>query len=180
VNTNGPKAKRAPADVGTGWLERRVDSNPNGAPLLDWWLINSDGYSGSHYATFPPELVIPLVQAMTPYRVCRKCGQPSRRITSETTYERNGEPCEADAATFAGLQERRANVGHSTAVRDTIGWSDCGHDDWRAGHVLDPFAGSGTSLMVAHGHGRAVTGIDLDERNAWLIRDRLGMFLTVE
>jgi DNA modification methylase len=43
--------------------------------------------------------------------------------------------------------------------------------------VLDPFAGSGTTLQVATGHGRDAIGIDLDERNVDLARDRVGMFL---
>jgi DNA modification methylase len=46
--------------------------------------------------------------------------------------------------------------------------------------VLDPFAGSGTTLEVATGHGRDAIGIDIDERNAELARARVGMFLTVE
>lgn len=48
------------------------------------------------------------------------------------------------------------------------------------GTVLDPFAGSGTTLAVATGHGRDAIGIDLDARNADLARARVGMFLTVE
>ena len=51
---------------------------------------------------------------------------------------------------------------------------------WRPGVVLDPFAGSGTVLAVATGHGRDAIGIDLDERNAHLAQERVGMFLTVE
>lgn len=59
--------------------------------------------------------------------------------------------------------------------------ADCGHDDWRRGVVLDPFAGSGTTLAVAVGHGRDAIGIDIDERNADLAVERVGpMFLTVE
>ena len=56
---------------------------------------------------------------------------------------------------------------------------DCGHDDYRRGVVLDPFAGSGTTLAVATGLGRDAIGIDIDERNADLARERVGMFLTV-
>lgn len=48
------------------------------------------------------------------------------------------------------------------------------------GMILDPFGGSGTTAMVATGHGRDCTLIDLDERNADLCRERVGMFLTVE
>jgi site-specific DNA-methyltransferase (cytosine-N4-specific) len=59
-------------------------------------------------------------------------------------------------------------------------WSDCGHDNYRPGLVLDPFAGTGTTLAVAHGHGRDAIGIDIDERSAELARDRVGpLFLEV-
>lgn len=58
-------------------------------------------------------------------------------------------------------------------------WTDCGHDTWRRGVVLDPFAGTGTTLAVAEGHGRDSIGIDLDRRNADLARERVGMFLEI-
>lgn len=63
--------------------------------------------------------------------------------------------------------------------RTTIGWSDCGHGTWRSGVVFDPFAGTGTTLAVAHGLGRSAIGCDLDARNADLARQRVGMFLEV-
>jgi hypothetical protein len=47
----------------------------------------------------------------------------------------------------------------------TLGWTDCGHDNYRPGVVLDPFAGTGTTLAVADCHGRDAIGIDIDERN---------------
>jgi hypothetical protein len=47
----------------------------------------------------------------------------------------------------------------------------------RAGRVLDPFCGSGTTLAVATGCGRDAIGIELYEHNAHLIRERVGMFL---
>jgi hypothetical protein len=59
-------------------------------------------------------------------------------------------------------------------------WTDCGHDDYRLGVVLDPFAGSGTTLAVANGNGRDAIGIDIDERNVELTQQRVGMFLSVE
>lgn len=50
---------------------------------------------------------------------------------------------------------------------------------WRPGIVLDPFVGSGTTMLVATGHGRDAIGVDLDGRNLHLARERLGMFLDV-
>lgn len=56
----------------------------------------------------------------------------------------------------------------------------CESGAYRAGMVLDPFAGTGTTLAVAHGHGRDAIGIDIDERNADLALDRVGpMFLEI-
>jgi hypothetical protein len=131
--------------------------DPNGAPPLDTWVIPTAPYKGSHYATFPPDLVVRPIKAMCPERVCRTCGEPSRRI-AETTNA----------------------IGEATGRRTwREGWTDCGHDDWRPGVTLDPFAGSGTVLAVATGHGRDAIGIDLDERNADLCRERVGMFLEV-
>jgi DNA modification methylase len=45
--------------------------------------------------------------------------------------------------------------------------------------VLDPFAGTCTTLAVASGRGVDSIGIDLDPRCARLARERVGMFLTV-
>lgn len=45
--------------------------------------------------------------------------------------------------------------------------------------MLDPFAGSGTTLAVASGMGRYSIGIDIDERDADLARERVGMFLEI-
>jgi DNA methylase len=166
----------------------RVNSNPAGAPPLDWWLINPVGYPGAHYAVYPPELCIRPILAMAPQRVCVTCGEPSRRIVGDTDYLKpDGHPHDFRGDGFESnesLANRRKVTGHDngnmTAVRPTVGWSDCGHGTWRPGHVLDPFAGSGTTLAVATGHGRTATGIDLDARNADLAQQRVGMFLTID
>ena len=87
-----------------------------------------------------------------------------------------------------------------TITRQTVDWTDCGCEPepgssrpdavsstgyqgntpgsrWRPGCVLDPFAGSGTTLAVAHGHGRSAIGIDIDPRNRDLALERVGMWL---
>jgi site-specific DNA-methyltransferase (adenine-specific) len=165
-------------------------NNPVGAPLLDWWEIPTAPYKGAHYATYPPGLVVPLVKSMCPQRVCVVCGQPSRRIT-ETTYEELRDVAQNHAEAKGQRSHQYENMdalgnpqkmkhGRAAVHKETLGWSDCGHDDYRHGTVLDPFAGSGTTLAVATGHGLEAIGIDLDSRNAELAYERIGMFLTVE
>ena len=160
-----------------------MPGNPAGAPPLDTWIIPTAPYKGSHYATFPPALVIKPVLSMCPERVCVVCGEPSRRIenvsgyTGANTWSRHG----TSAAEHTNVRGVENGGRPENAMRNTIGWTDCGaHEHYRSGVVLDPFAGSGTALAVATGHGRDAIGIDLDEANAYLAVERCGMFLTVE
>jgi hypothetical protein len=165
--------------------------NPSGAPPLDWWQVSTEPYSGSHYATWPRKLLDRPIRAMCPIHVCTTCGQPRRRIVGDVTYERHDARGLTVKSTAEAPPQFRARsddpmvkpqqdvLGHLTRNAVTVGWSDCGHDTWRNGIVLDPFAGSGTTLAVATGHGRDAIGIDLDERNAELARERIGMFLDI-
>ena len=157
------------------------ETSAGGAPPLDTWIIPTEPYKGSHYATFPSDLVVKPVAAMCPERVCVVCGAPSRRVTEDT-------PELADAkqrfkwvsgGLEKGLTKDAATRVDVSGARVTTGWTDCGHDSWRRGVVLDPFAGSGTTLAVATGHGRDAIGIDIDSANADLALERVGMFLTL-
>lgn len=166
--------------------------NPAGAPPLDWWKISPGGYEGSHYAVFPAELCRIPIEASCPRRVCRTCGEPSRRETEAThDKERNARV----RAAGGPVDSRRDGGASGFATTTTTGWSSCGcpgtdgirldgyhtGTGWRPGVVLDPFAGSGTTLMVATGRSRDAIGLDLDERNADLALDRVGpLLLTVE
>jgi site-specific DNA-methyltransferase (adenine-specific) len=162
-----------------------TNNHPAGAPPLDWWEIPTHAYPGSHYATFPPELCVRPIKAMCPQKVCRVCGVPSERITERTRFV-NGKPVTGsfndhsqDATAGMSAKDGDPSNGQNTVTHvETLGWSDCGHNNWRTGVVLDPFAGSGTTLSVATGHGRDAIGIDLDPRNYDLARERIGLFLS--
>ncbi len=56
----GPNASRN--DLGVSGF----GSNPLGVPPLTWWVINTSGYDGAHFATFPPELIVRPVIASCP------------------------------------------------------------------------------------------------------------------
>lgn len=181
--TNGPKRDADRSEVLTANYSQRVPSHPAGAPPLDWWKVSTEPYSGSHYATWPRKLLERPVKAMVPRRVCTVCGEPSRRI-AETT---NAVGHAVGRASWDGGTDG-IGAGHSgeisvhandsrvpdVAERRTIGWTDCGHNAWRLGIVLDPFGGSGTTLAVATGHGHHAIGFDLDDRNVDLARERVG------
>ncbi len=144
----------------------------SGAPPLDhWtdeydgdltWQINSQGSSLAHFAMWPAKLAERLVLSMCPAEVCRTCREPRRRIVDTVQVPSRGFP-ERKIAQPGTLME---NMRQRTEAQvSTLGWSDCGHDNYRHGRVLDAFAGTGTTLAVAEHHGRDAIGFDLDPRN---------------
>lgn len=140
------------------------------------WNISTRPYKGSHYAVYPPALCVRPIKTMCPERVCRTCGLPSRRIVD---HKREFSNVTETSGRQKGAKQDGALGADYEVTRETIGWSDCGHDDWRPGMVLDPFGGSGTTAAVATGHGRDCTLVDLDARNEDLCRERIGLFLEV-
>lgn len=184
--TNGPKQGADPSEVLAANYHQRIPSHPAGAPPLDWWEILTQGFKGSHYATWPMALCERPIKAMCPIKVCTVCGEPSRRIT-ERGEGHGGRAVKVNPGTREELNGRTTTqatgMHYDSANVLTTGWTDCecpGENRWRNGLVLDPFAGSGTTLAAATGHGRDALGIDLDERNADLARERVGMFLEVD
>lgn len=135
------------------------------APPLDYWELNVKRTKLHHFASYPGEVCRIPILSMSPQRVCRTCGEPSRRVMRTQCY-RDGEPIAGvRMGTVRGLAAE-TGISHTrfTTTRVTEGWSDCGHDDWRAGCVLDPFAGTGTTLAVADLLGRDAVGFDIDSR----------------
>jgi hypothetical protein len=78
-----------------------------------------------------------------------------------------------------GRSRAPQGVGHwrFATERQDLGWTSCGHDNYRPALILDPFAGSGTTGLVATGYGHDAVLIDIDERNAELAMERVGPFL---
>jgi hypothetical protein len=161
---------------------------PSSAPPLDWhtddldgdwlWKLATAPYPGSHYATYPLALPRRLVLAMCPQSVCTVCGWPRERINGTPSYVTNGgKPIRYDMSQTRladGVRQFGGNGDNSAhLIPTTLGFTDCGHDAYRPGHVVDPFGGSGTTAVAAALEGRDATLIDLDARNVDLVRRRL-------
>jgi SAM-dependent methyltransferase len=184
------QSQRTTLRLNEGQIGYYNEGHPAGAPPLDCWFDEADGddvwtiptqpYAGAHYATWPIRLASRLVNLMCPRQVCTVCGTPRRRITQADEATRLANRERTGFAVRDGRENGDATY-RSTAflpsAHTTLGWSDCGHDSYRNGITLDPFAGSGTTLAAASGLGRDSIGIDLDPRNLDLARARVGMFL---
>jgi len=135
-------------------LDRLAREGRAGHPLgrnpTDVWQLPRGRHVGGHYATFPESLVRRPILATAPAKVCTACNRPWRRSRRAVTF-------------LAGIAQTRPLVP-----------CGCGAPT-RPGVVLDPFAGSGTTLKVARELGRDALGIELHAGYAALARQRAGL-----
>jgi DNA modification methylase len=138
----------AKASAATNIGRHRAVGRPTGRNRRSVWLLATAPYRGAHFATFPPTLVGPCILAGTSHRGCCR---------------RCGAPWHRDRS----------------ASSDSWGPTcSCPITDPVASLVLDPFAGSGTTLMVAQRLGRNAVGIELNPAYEALVRRRCGGVIT--
>jgi DNA modification methylase len=146
------------------------------------WTVTTKPYSGAHFAVMPPDLVEPCILAGCPEQCCPVCGAGYERITAKQKRFESGSGRSGNA--IEGKQDLAASDTNSTPdIRmgpvvsvQTLGWSpacDCAASGTTPGAVLDPFAGSGTTLAVAAELGRSGIGCELNPEYIELAEQRI-------
>ena len=149
-----------------------TSSGANPRSVLD---VPTAPYKGAHYATFPPNLIAPLIRATCPRWACPVCGQGWSPVVEKG--EVTGIPGEGgDGYKLAKAQSARDD--HNIKGRSE-GWTPnhfipsnvksyrptCEHphtiEETVPGIVLDPFVGSGTTVQVAKQLLRRGIGLDI-------------------
>jgi len=153
--------------------------NPLGKNPGDVWIIATQPFPEAHFATFPPQLIEPLVELGCPRWICKKCKQPRSRIVK--TYYEPGKRYSNEKTLTEEAKKQGQNpgpqgmkYGRANAIRYTVGWTKCGCDaGWESGVVLDPFMGSGTVAVVATRLLRRWIGIEISEEYCQMTVNRL-------
>lgn len=152
------------ADMVKSLARAREEGRLRGKNPSDLWTIPTHPFPAAHFATFPMNLIEPIVKSASPEQVCASCGVPRVKLYESIPpdggykFERNV------GGRKDGFSSRMGKTEEITAQYTFIGFSNCGCGvEFVPGVVLDPFCGSGTALRVARKLGRSFIGIDIKE-----------------
>ena len=151
------------------------------------WSIPTESYPGSHFATYPRKLVEPCIKAGTSEKgCCPVCGAGWVREVDKELIATRGIVRDGGTVPHKPTNPRNdpldagSTWGHTGGVYGrynvtTTGWrSGCSHDAAPVpAVVLDPFVGSGTSIVVANALGRRGIGLDLSREYLGLAQRRI-------
>ncbi len=156
--------------------DRMGNGDGTGRNVRSVWQIATEPYPDAHFATFPVELARRCVVAGCAREVCRVCGKARERIVEREPNPQGingGEHREPARNGALGTRDRDPACEARIGLSETLGWSDCGHDDYRPGVVFDPFAGSGTTGVAALRNHREFVGIELNPEYAKMAETRI-------
>jgi len=167
------------------------ETSVDGRNLSNVWRVNMGQTTEKHYAVYPSVLCERPVVMTCPMFVCDTCGFCRERITEMIEYDEKREIAKSEVVDLfedgSQISKKTNRVfGKYTSFEDynpetskevsgrcdsgkvyvpkkpeTKGWTDCGHNNYKPGIVIDPFSGSGTTGEVALKCGRSYIGIDL-------------------
>ena len=172
-----------------------LPSNSSMSNPRNVWIINPKPFKGAHYATFPPELVrLPILAGTSEKGHCPKCGARWERVITKggkrITEAMINAGCDKDG-NYDGTSQKdyannKAQDASETKKRILKSMSAVYNYQWQPtcncglkpvpDIVLDPFCGSGTTVMVAKELGREAIGLDLSFQYLHTIaKERIGI-----
>jgi len=168
--------KRMPTDLVTG-VRPGSQTYPT-RNKRSVWTITTKPFRGSHFATFPEDLISPMIMAGTSEKgCCSKCGAPWERVVEHEKGEHNHNASQdqRERNSQSGGTESTTIGSGKQGYNKTTGWEPscaCGEETAPC-VVLDPFFGAGTVGVVAKKLGRAYLGVELNPDYITMANDRI-------
>ena len=158
----------------------KAEQQAGGSAMRNVLKVATHSFKGAHFATFPPKLVEPCIKAGTSEAgCCAQCGAGWVRVVKKA----DGKGAWLDHARDAEVGASRNSIpGGADHYRDyqpptTLGFRpacQCDIDEAAVPcTVLDPFAGSGTTGLVASRLGRAAVLVEISGDYARMARKRI-------
>jgi len=141
------------------------------------WTIPTKPNPEAHFATFPPDLVNPMIKSGCPEYFCKKCGKPREKIYDITYIHHssyNGDYSKGFGKLPAESKRGFKDVSYKNVKH--IGYSDCGCNmGFKSGVVLDPFTGTGNTLLTAWKLGRDYIGFEISKEYCEIANKKLSL-----
>jgi len=162
---------------GHDWSMDNGGKNPG-----DMWTVATANMSEAHFAVYPKKLCEKPVKAGCPKKVCSECRKPYVRVTEESVSFHSGSGKAGNTPKGKHKDRQEANSGEYDIRKgprknvDTLRFDSschCDTEETQKGVILDPFAGAGTTCLVARKFNRDYIGIELNEEYAEMARERI-------
>ena len=135
------------------------------------WKIPTKPNPEAHFATFPPNLVKPMIKSGCPEYVCKKCGKAREKIIErkkwKPTRKHEGKHYKdmLKVSESSAFNHREDWEKFKKENPDKFkGYTDCGcNAGFKPGIVLDIFAGTGTTCKTAFNLGRDYIGFEISK-----------------
>jgi DNA modification methylase len=155
--------------------------------IRDVWNITVQPYPDAHFATFPEKIPELCIKAGTSeWGGCPQCGSPWERVVEKVASTMNIRIRDASKEI---LDKKSGHGGRAKATKketdnygeevmgssQTLGFKptcECPDNEPIPCIVLDPFAGSGTTVLVARRLGRSAIAIDINPKYKKLAKER--------
>lgn len=131
------------------------------------WSVATNAYKGAHFATFPPKLIEPCIEASTSERGhCPDCGKRWTRQVAKRFVQQHDTSKGGAIRSSEGLDASSGWQGspRGSTYSATTGWRphcSCGKAPV-PDVVFDPFGGTGTTAGVALAKGRSALVCELN------------------
>lgn len=127
------------------------------------WTVPTHPFKGAHFATFPEDLIIPMIKAGCPKEVCKKCGKGRERLFQTIPNPERSQSGRTHSKESERMGKSPVPEKGWETIKFDMGYSNCGcNRGFVPGLVLDIFMGSGTTAVVAKKLGRNYLGIEIN------------------